>query len=194
MKSLLLASALFVTFALANASPQVTAHLPSFETRLLAAHNAERLRLGQPALTWNSRLADSARKWAQTLAKNGSFEHAPQNVEGENLWSGTKGEYSPEEMVGLWIEEKQFFKSGIFPQVSTSGNWSDVGHYTQLIWYNTTQVGCAVAQSTQEDILVCRYDPPGNWIGKNPLAAVISKTSAAKVGKPVKRSSIRKRM
>jgi uncharacterized protein YkwD len=195
MKAILLASALLLGFAAAlHASPPASVPLPGFETRLLAAHNAERLQLGQPALTWNSRLADSARKWAQTLAKNRSFEHAPQNAEGENLWSGTKGEYSPEEMVGLWIEEKQFFKSGIFPQVSTSGNWSDVGHYTQLIWYNTTQVGCAVAQSTQEDILVCRYDPPGNWIGKNPLAAVIPKTPAAKVGKPVKRSSIRKQM
>jgi uncharacterized protein YkwD len=194
MKAILLASVFLSAFAAAHAGPRVTAPLPGFETRLLAAHNAERLRLGQPALAWNSRLADSARKWAQTLAKNGSFEHAPQNAEGENLWSGTKGKYNPEEMVGLWIEEKQFFKPGIFPQVSTSGNWSDVGHYTQLIWYNTTQIGCAVAQSTQEDILVCRYDPPGNWIGKNPLAALISKTSAAKAEKSFKRASIRNQM
>ena len=191
MKALLCAVALLAALMTGYPAAYAAAPTPvapsSFEARLLAAHNAERSRLGQLALVWNTQLADDARKWAQTLAKNGSFEHEQQSREGENLWAGTKANYSAEEMVGGWIEEKQYFKAGIFPKVSTSGNWSDVGHYTQLIWYNTARVGCAVAQSTDEDILVCRYDPPGNWIGQNPLGADVSNPPIAKTGKPGRR-------
>jgi len=41
-----------------------------------------------------------------------------------------------------------------------------VGHYTQMIWRNTTEVGCAVAERDDRQILVCRYSPPGNVRGE----------------------------
>jgi len=64
-----------------------------------------------------------------------------------------------------------YFKNGTFPNVSTTGNWSDVGHYTQVIWKNTTEVGCGVARSNQGEIWVCNYNPPGNYQGQNPLGS-----------------------
>jgi len=48
----------------------------------------------------------------------------------------------------------------------STGNWADVGHYTQMIWKNTTAVGCAVATGGGMDPLVCRYSPSGNFIGQ----------------------------
>jgi hypothetical protein len=51
------------------------------------------------------------------------------------------------------------------------------GHYTQLVWRNSTLVGCAYARCTQNspfdgvptwDFWVCDYSPPGNWIGQRP--------------------------
>ncbi len=151
-----------------------TANLPmmSFDQRILAAHNKERLDLGLEPLTWNPALAQSAQLWADTLASTGRFEHAPENrdtPEGENLWAGTKGYYAPEAMVDAWIREKRFFRPGVFPDNSTTGNVEDVGHYTQLIWRATMQVGCAEAASATEDILVCRYAEAGNYIGERPI-------------------------
>ncbi len=141
-------------------------------TVFLAAHNAERARIGTPPLVWNARLESEALRWAQHLAKTDSFEHAPQKrgkgASGENLWMGTRASYTPREMVGGWIDEKKDYVPGRFPKVSRTGRWSDVGHYTQLIWYGTREVGCAVASNTENDVLVCRYFPAGNVVGDHP--------------------------
>jgi len=145
---------------------------PSFDQRILAAHNEERLELGLRPLTWNSTLAESAQRWADYLASSGRFQHAPENAgnpEGENLWAGTKGYYAPEDMVEAWAREKQFYRPGLFPNNSSTGDVEDVGHYTQMVWRATTQVGCAHATSKAEDILVCRYAEAGNYIGETPF-------------------------
>jgi uncharacterized protein YkwD len=144
----------------------------TFDERILAAHNQERLELGLEPLNWNAALADDAQQWADYLASSGQFEHAPENPyapEGENLWAGTKGYYAPEARVDAWVREKQFFQPGVFPDNSTTGRVEDVGHYTQLIWRATTEVGCAQATSAGEDILVCRYAEAGNYRGERPL-------------------------
>jgi uncharacterized protein YkwD len=142
---------------------------PSFEERLLAAHNGERIRLKLKPLVWSERLAKDAEQWAKHQAATDTFEHSDKTDDGENLWMGTRNSYTPEDMVGAWLAERVSFKQGLFPKVSTTGNWLDVGHYTQLIWFNTTSVGCARASNQKDDYLVCRYDPPGNWMGQNPF-------------------------
>ena len=72
-------------------------------------------------------------------------------------------------MVGLWVAEKRDFQPGVFPNNSRSGNVEDVGHYTQLIWKETTAVGCSIIRGKQEEFLVCRYSTPGNVIGQRPI-------------------------
>lgn len=150
-----------------------SAYLPfTFDERVLAAHNQERLALGLEPLSWNQALARSAQQWADHLAATGRFEHAPENrvtPEGENLWAGSKGYFAPEAMVDAWIREKQFFRPGLFPDNSTTGKVEDIGHYTQVVWRATTQVGCAQAASASEDILVCRYAEAGNYRGEKPF-------------------------
>jgi uncharacterized protein YkwD len=136
--------------------------------RLLKAHNVERSLLNAPPLVWSDTLAKGAAVWADHLAQTERFEHSPGDAEGENLWEGTKDRFTPEYMVGRWIEEKLNYQAGVFPSVSKTGKWEDVGHYTQLIWRTTTQIGCAKASSAKTDILVCRYAPPGNVEGERP--------------------------
>jgi uncharacterized protein YkwD len=145
---------------------------PAFDRRILAAHNRERQDLGLTPLSWNPALAQSAQRWADHLAQTGRFEHAPENhlaPEGENLWAGTKGYYTPEAMVGAWIREKRFFRPGTFPDNSITGRVEDIGHYTQVVWRATREVGCAEATSAAEDILVCRYAEAGNYRGEQPF-------------------------
>ena len=42
------------------------------------------------------------------------------------------------------------------------------GHYTQLVWKNTTEVGCAKVTCGNQTIWVCNYNPPGNYVGQKP--------------------------
>ena len=136
--------------------------------RLLAMHNAERSRVHSPPLQWDPLLAASAASYGPALARLGRLQHSPRASrpgQRENLWMGTRGFYSPEQMVGTWIDERRQFRPGIYPDVSKTGNWEDVSHYTQLIWKGTTRVGCAIHSTPQHDFLICRYSPPGNRDG-----------------------------
>ena len=149
-----------------------TGRLTSLDSRLLAAHNRERTAYGLDQLDWDPALAASAQQWAVELAAVDDIEHAPEDFDdpqGENLWLGTKGAYTPEEMVGLWIAEKKHFRPGPIPQNSATGDFADVGHYTQLMWRDTGTIGCAVSSGAQYDILVCRYQQAGNVVGERPF-------------------------
>ena len=141
----------------------------NFAARLLASHNAERARLRLAPLRWSADLAAQAALWASVLAKRKQMSHSPDSQrpgQGENLFTGTAGAYSLEDMVGDLIDEKADFRPGIFPKVAIDGNWHNVGHYTQIIWRKTREVGCAVASGGGDDYLVCRYFPAGNMIGE----------------------------
>lgn len=143
-----------------------------FANRILVAHNRERASYGVRPLRWNPALAASARAWANQLAATGGFHHAPERAdkpEGENLWAGTKGYYSLEAMVDAWVREKRYFKPGLFPDNSSTGRVADIGHYTQLMWRDTGEVGCALATGRVEDVLVCRYSDAGNYRGERPF-------------------------
>ena len=141
----------------------------NFAARMLSAHNAERAPFGSPPLRWDPALAAAAEAYAAELSATGRWGHsAPhQRVgQGENLWMGTRGAFPLEQMIVDWASEKRMFRPGVFPNVSTTGNWSDVGHYVQIIWPGTQRVGCGLKSSARSDYLVCRYADPGNVIGE----------------------------
>jgi hypothetical protein len=191
-RSVMRASAAVLALAMMTgqmAAAQVSS-LPAEEIteRLLAAHNAERQRLGLKPLGWSAKLAADAKTWSQALAVSDMMEHsvaAADGREGENLWFGTKDDYTPEEMVGFFIDEGKMFKRGVFPDVTTTDRWEDVGHYTQLIWANTREVGCAITSNPRRDVLVCRYTPLGNIVGEK----VYAYPAPLKPSEPPKRAS-----
>lgn len=163
MKSILAACLLL---ALAPAS-----YADDLADQVLGVHNRERAEVGVPPLVWDQGLAKDAQRWADHLAATGRFEHAGSDENpssGENLSMGTEGFYTPAALAQLWADEKALFKYGVFPDLSTDGNWANVGHYTQMVWKNTTAAGCATAVGSGSIILVCRYNPPGNYSGQTP--------------------------
>ena len=136
---------------------------------MIAAHNEARRQYGVQALTWDDALARDAAVYAARLAKMNRFEHDTQSgrslKQGENLWMGTRGAYSYGEMIALLVDERRNFRPGRFPAVSSTGNWSHVAHYTQIVWPTSQRVGCATASNRSSDYLVCRYLPAGNVVG-----------------------------
>jgi hypothetical protein len=139
---------------------------------ILDEHNKARAEVGSPPLQWDPALAAGAASYAQQLTTLGRV-HAPREGRKdirENLLQSLNGQRSPKQMVSVWIDEKRYFKPGVFPNVSSTGNWADVGHYTQLIWPTTTRLGCAIHSDARYDWTVCRYSPPGNRDGTPILA------------------------
>ncbi len=168
-------SALFAFAAsLAAASPGLTATAASIDAdgmaaRILALHNRERAMVGAPPLAWDPALAASAASYGPALAALGRLAHSPRETrpgQRENLAMGSASHYGPEDLVGFWVEEKVHFQSGTFPNVSRTGEWKDVAHYTQMIWKSTTNVGCAMHVAAGRNYLICRYTPPGNADGR----------------------------
>ena len=168
MRIFVLSSLLAAAFVSSPAAGQGS-FAAEFPARILAAHNVERARAGVPLLTWDNDLGNAAAAYATQMAMSGRFAHSDRSARpgtGENLWMGTHGAFSVEAMVGGWSSEKRFFTPGVFPNVSRTGNWEDVGHYTQMIWPQTTKVGCAIASTGRIDYLVCRYAYKGNVDGR----------------------------
>jgi hypothetical protein len=158
--------------ALVAAAPAFAQPAPAtqFNVRLLAAHNVLRVQAQVPQLVWDNALATGAAVWAQYLARTGTFQHSDRHARrgiGENMWYGMHGAYSPEAMVGLWGAERRNFVAGVFPNVSRTGNWYDVSHYTQVIWPATQRVGCALAPNGRTDYRVGRYATAGNIDGRH---------------------------
>lgn len=151
-----LAALLLAGTAHAQASPDDIAEI-------LAAHNAYRAPLGLPPLRWSNSLEDKAQGWADHLAELGQLVHSGP---GQNLAMSAAGTQSLTQLVDLWGGEQSYFTDGIFPDISTTGNWMDVGHYSQMIWATTIEVGCGFSEDYGRDVLVCDYNPPGNVMGE----------------------------
>ena len=166
---LVLATAAFASLPAAAAPQPQQIFAVQFPARVLAAHNSVRARAAVPPLAWDPALGSSAAAYARTLALTNSFQHSDRRARrgvGENLWMGSRGAFSLERMVGGWASERRMFRRGVFPFVSSSGRWSDVAHYTQIVWPTTTRVGCAIATNAWADYLVCHYAPAGNIDGR----------------------------
>lgn len=133
---------------------------------LLAAHNSLRSAVGVPPLTWSVALAAKAQAWANKLAEKNRGDQWVLQHSGpaENLAGGFISADSPAQRVLRgWGDEKANFD----PNTRLCISGKVCGHYTQVVWRKTTQVGCGVAVNPNgKYILVCNYDPPGNYIGE----------------------------
>lgn len=128
---------------------------------LLTLHNQARTEVGVSGLNWSSDAAAYIQNWVDQLAaEKCSLEHRQPNQYGENLFMGSIG-YGVGEAVKMWESEKKAYHG-------ESNNFSNVGHYTQMVWRSTTQVGCATANCSGMVIIGCNYHPAGNMMGQKP--------------------------
>jgi len=140
------------------------------QQEMLALHNRDRAEKGLAPLAWDADLAAAARSYARELdRRDDGLVHSPprqRRGQGENLWMGTAGRFGIARMYDGWSSEKRFFRPGVFPDVARNIAWTEVGHYTQIVWPGTDRVGCGLHRGSEWDYLVCRYAPAGNVFGR----------------------------
>lgn len=147
---------------------------------ILAAHNKLRAEAGvTEPLSYSPKLAKSAQIWANHLQRKHACQMQHSDTKGrygENLywaspliWSDGRRELrkiTPAEVISSWGKEK-----ADYDYVSNScAAGAECGHYTQIVWRETTKVGCgfAVCNGSQEQVWVCQYAPAGNILGEKP--------------------------
>ncbi len=162
---------------------------------MLDAHNAVRKQAHSdlPALSWSERAAEQAQDWADTLASDGCrMRHNPALQEhGQNLfWAGARREVTTtrsgetgavldrtvgtrvqqiaaDDVVESWASERQWYDYEADACRAPQGASCD--HYTQIVWAETTDVGCGMSVCENKgQIWVCEYYPAGNVVGQRP--------------------------
>ncbi|KAM4697179.1 uncharacterized protein WCC33_015880 [Rhinophrynus dorsalis] len=133
--------------------------LDKFEEDFVTAHNTHRKRHGVPPLTFSQYLSKSAQKWADHLLSIHKMKHSDTDL-GENLYfkySSNEKKLSGNEPVDAWYSEIKDYN------FSKPGFATNTGHFTQLIWKDTKEVGVGVATDGKGVFYVVgRYSPAGN--------------------------------
>jgi len=134
---------------------------------ILRLHSQERLAtkgVDEMFMTWDDDLA----RLAQGLANSCHWGHANMKLPngkkvGQNLAYWSNPEASVQSLVQLWIDEKHDYS---IPSGVCAGG-KVCGHYTQMVWRETTKVGCGLKKCPgMGAYIVCDYAKPGNWVGE----------------------------
>lgn len=141
---------------------------PSDLAGITAAHNAVRSAVGVAPLKWNNQLAALATGFVADCVFAHSTTPERSNKAGfayigENLFQS--GGFAPtgQQVSDAWSSEKADYDYA-------SNTCSGVcGHYTQQVWADTTDLGCAVkACGGNVHLVSCEYGPGGNINGQRP--------------------------
>ncbi|EEY16153.1 conserved hypothetical protein [Verticillium alfalfae VaMs.102] len=151
------------------------------QSAALEAHNIHRLNNSAPALEWGSDYAGYALQTAQTCV----FEHdltPGGGGYGQNLamWGATDGDSLgaakavSQATTNMWYNgELNLYSPNFYGGEPDMSNFMQWGHYTQVVWVDTTTLGCAVhfcEKGTMDPNMgvwytVCNYFPAGNMQG-----------------------------
>jgi pathogenesis-related protein 1 len=145
------------------------------QAELLVIHNRWRARVGVPPLQWSTELVKAAQAWADVLARRGCrLRMSDRNDLGENLFYASATEsgghkqpqaVTPTEVVDMWAAESAHYSLSR----DRCDRGKSCGHYTQIVWRSTREMGCAMAFCKDRgQVWVCDYWPPGNIIGQRP--------------------------
>lgn len=131
----------------------------------LAAHNKIRAGENEPPMRWDSVLARYARRFAAKRAVDCKMLHSYGSY-GENIFWGQKDVWTPTQVVDSWASEGQYYDKAN----NTCANGQMCGHYTQVVWLDSTRVGCAMVTCFDGGMYtICNYDPPGNYVNESPF-------------------------
>ena len=125
-------------------------------------------------LRWSSTLANIAQRWANQCVKghdkcrnllNGRYI-------GQNFaWSGNQNKDWKVRIADRWFKKELRYVRSTLNGLKYRGGGA--GHLTQIIWAETTEVGCGYVETKRptgryvERFYFCNYGPGGNYFNRN---------------------------
>ncbi|KAG8192347.1 hypothetical protein JTE90_002167 [Oedothorax gibbosus] len=140
-----------------------------FVQECLRIHNHYRADHGSPCLHLSTEVSAFSQKWADRLAKEDHFHHSNHPKYGENLFVSYMSDNSlpmatAKEVVESWYAEQKFYPFGCH---ITRDIIYKAGHFTQVIWRNSRELGIGRSISrTNRVYVVANYFPAGNVFNK----------------------------
>jgi hypothetical protein len=142
----------------------------------LTETNKYRREHGAPCASWSTRAQAAAAAQAAALVElnkdrtdlylehgntgSGALQMGQNLYAVKNLGPGIKS--LPTIGLARWMAEESLYK------YSKPGFSEKTGHFTQVVWKDSTGVGCDVKtmQENNKAFLACNYTPAGNWLGQ----------------------------
>ncbi|KAG0173856.1 hypothetical protein DFQ28_002563 [Apophysomyces sp. BC1034] len=119
---------------------------------ILNIHNQMRAAHDAPPLKWSNTLASFAQSWSDKCV----FKHSGHKGYGENLAYGYP---SWNTSITAWYDEYKLYN------YNNPGYNSKTGHFTQIVWKDTTEIGCGVTNCPGlGELYTCSYTPQGNIV------------------------------
>ena len=115
-------------------------------------------------MTWSSSLAQQAQDWADNIAPRGSMQHSSGDY-GENIYM--MGGFDSTTPTPCAMAVYSWYRECInanynYNQPFTAQTGGVTGHFTQVVWKESTEVGCGIALGGTDRYIVCQYRKAGN--------------------------------
>lgn len=134
---------------------------------MLLRHNYHRKRHQVDELTRNSEIEAIAQAYSEKLASERSMYHSDNDYNGsplgENLyacWGSGQITITGADATDSWYSEVSDY------DFNNPGYKSGTGHFTQLVWKNSKQLGCGVSCQNSYCSVTCNYYPAGNYLSQ----------------------------
>ena len=146
--------------------------LERFQRDALKRHNYYRKYHQSVPMELTQELNDYAQQYAETLAEKDQMEHSTKEAR-EKIY----GDWTGENLYYFWTSQIDLTITGAAAvddwydeikdydfQNGKSKNGGVVGHFTQVLWKDSTQLGIGVAKSSKNSVYVVgNYHPGGNF-------------------------------
>ncbi|XP_020969459.1 pathogenesis-related protein PRB1-3-like isoform X1 [Arachis ipaensis] len=142
----------------------------------LRGHNTARAMVGVPPLKWDVKLKKKAQKFVNKSLQicRGKPPPSKSPIYGQNIMLQYESaeHATAAKAVARWVAQKEYYDH----KSNSCIGGKECDEYTQVVWRETTHVGCANAKCPETlcsmakcTIIVCLYSPKGNVQGSRPF-------------------------
>ena len=142
-------------------------NLENIRKNILMKHNYYRKKHQVGDLVRNSEIEEIAQAYSKKLSSVSGRGHSGNTYNnsplGENLyytWGSYQMTVTGAEATESWYNEVSQY------DFNNPGYISGVGHFTQLVWKGSRQLGCGASCENNYCAVTCNYFPAGNYLGE----------------------------
>jgi len=137
--------------------------LETVRKNILENHNYHRKKHQVDSLVRFSDLETISQSYTEKMASTGNFAHSNNKYNGdymgENLYM-SYGSITGTDASEMWYDEVKKY------DFNNQGFSMSTGHFTQLVWKGSKQLGCGASCSNYGCYITCNYYPAGNYQGQ----------------------------